>query len=545
MFSPLDLFARKRKGNPIPPTNYVAPAASFRFAAPSQPPATVNSWGTWLKAQPAPVFKPGHRLQRLSTYLYGFSQEYNLALDMAERWGYGLNVGYGKNIDAVVIDAALANPNLNDGKLLKLAIQDPVRYPVAASVGQRFPEAADVPDGYPKNSSGQVYRTREWSPEAPPAAVQAAIDYKLYGLKKIVEAGARVLPIQDGGEEGIPVPAEAPGAYTNDPVIMAAKGSMSWVDYISLRKGQLHKKIFDAVKALVPNRESYIYYPSWANPFANIPDINLSTWSYQDIITISDVPAGSVYFRDVATTQNGMGNPAIRQNAYYDQLTHWLAAVGEQIASSRPLSYSYVSAGYGRGENPIVFENRYFLPIKSYKGFLKCLYASGNVGAVAAYFSPDCTHDNPQYTPYNPAAIPSWLEQQMALGEVHARMSWFDEYILDGDLLPGVGSSVVKSYTPPYELPCYRRIGSLYAQETGVRTLVRKLRSANKWLVVTWAYEQVAPDNISVVDGAPKNVYIRDIPGVETMEFLARPEGSIYTIDKSSGSTVVTYHDPE
>lgn len=530
---------RFSRTNPKTPT----PSAivnDFQFLAATA--TAANSWGTWLQTQPAPKAKPGHKLLPLSLYIYGYEQEYALALDLTERWGYALNAGYGRDQNNAIADSKLANPVTAKGKLLKLAKTDPVKYPLASVVAQKYPEPSVVPEGYLRDAAGNVIG--DWSPEATPAAMTAAVNFKMANIRQLKAEGYQISTIYDGGETGLSVPGS--GNYNADPRVATARGSEDIVDYISRRKGEHQRLFYQAVKADAPERAVYIHYPNVANPYANVPDARLSNWNYDQMFNIGDKPSGSVYFRDFFTPYSGMGNPAIRDRAYYDQLTHFSGAVSEQISGyGQALTYNFVSAGWfhtdAQGNLLPVNQDQFFISIKSYKGFLKCMYALGSLGQTGGYFSKDCAIGESTYPAYNPNAVPHWLEQQTALGEVHARMSWFDEFIVNGDLLPGVGAHPVKSYVPSMELPTYNKIGSFYTKDSRTRAFVRKLKNSNQWLVVLWSFEQ--PNGEAVIDGDSVSVYVRDIPGVETLQFLSRPQGSIYTIDKTGSNTIVTHQD--
>jgi hypothetical protein len=528
---------KKRSGSLLPPNP--TPSGSFAFAGGGTI-SNPSSWGKWLQNQPAPSARPNHRLHHLTCYVRGFEAEYDISLDLAERWGYALNVGYVKNIDRSIADAAVSSPVTVSGKLLKLAIANPSRYPIAGALEQKFPGADSTPEGYLRDAGGSVIGA--WSPAATPSAMLAATNYKLDYLRKLTAAGARIVTIYDGGETGLGVSGSDPaGNYGRDPRVVADKSpNETWVQYISRKKGVQLRQFFGAVKSIVPNRESYVYYVSAANPYVNIPANDQTNWDYNQIFNVGDLPSGSVYYRDYFTAASGMGNDAVVDRAYKSQLTHWTAAVAEQIQNyGQTTSYNFVSGGFGHTtDTGVPIPGDFLMSILSYKGFLKCMYATGQIGGVAGYFSEDADPELPQYTPFNAANPPHWLLQQQALGEVHARFSWLDDYILDGDLLPGIDSHPVKPSLPSYELPTYNKLSIFFIRNSGIRCFVRKLRSASKWLIVLWV-----PETPNGSTGSDLSIWIRDIPTVEAIELMARGQGSIYTIDRTSGSTVITQQD--
>lgn len=502
---------------------------------------TANSWGKWVMSQPAPIFKPGHRLTRLSSYIWDQWFEYDLAKDLADRWGYVLNVGYGVDFANAIAQGQTTNPTSDRGKLCKLAITDPTRYPIGAGIRQEYPPMTQTPNAYILD--GNNVRHNDYSPEASAADLLVATNFKLESLRAFKAAGMRIDVVYDGGENGLQVPVNAPAIYGIDPVVVAAKGNDSWQTYVSRKKAEHQKLIYDAVKADVPNRSVYVYYPNGANAYANIPDAGLYGWDYDQMFNIGDKPSGSVYFRDNFSGLSGMGNPTIRVASYYDQLTHHLTAVAEQIyLYGKKNSYDFVSGGWGRSN--ISEPPAYIYPDLSYKGFLKCMYALGSVGLVAGHFSLDGSVTGAGYPAYSGSVQPSWLKQYLAAGEIHARMSWFDDFIIEGDLVAVPGSNDrIKPWAPNFEQPVSVKIGANYVLTAKHRCFARKLPNINRWMVVVWANEQPGANN-TVVDGTTETVYIRQLEGVEPIELVSRPQGSIYIIDKTTATTTVTLQDP-
>lgn len=505
-----------------------------------------TTWGQWLKNQPAPVAKPNHKLDRLTIYFATTDQEYDISLDLFDRWGYALNVGYGANHEAIIADAKSTTPVLIAGRLLKLAINDPNKYPVAMGVSQIW--YVDEPftqntrilkEAYLRNAAGDVIGG--WSPEATPYAMGISVDYKCSPLAAMQALGINITNIYDGGERGLHVAGETPDAdFGRDPRVVAARGSEDWVNYISRKKGEHTRLTYQRIKEISPNRSTYVYYPISGTPYSAIPGARVYGYNYDQMRNSQDVPNGSVYWRDVAVTAAGMGNPGITDRLYLDQFSHFLEAVAEQIVVyGQTLTYNFVSAGLISGDSPNKPANYYFLPIPSYKGFLKCMYATGQKGAIAGYFSEDCRPGHPTYPAYDVNKPPHWLLQEMALGEVHARFSWLDDYIFDGDLLPGVGAGRIKKQLPPFEFAATRKAGDFYAPIPEVRVIVRKRKLQDSWLVVLWSPEVGSPTT-AVTTGLDQLVYVNTIPGLPPIQFVAGGEGSIYTVVKTSAGITTT-----
>ena len=506
---------------------------------------TPTSWGQWLKNQPAPRSKPGHKLDHLTIYTSGNFQEYDLSLDLNQRWGYALNVGYCNDYERTIADAKLPTPVTTSGKLLRLAIDDPAKYPVALATTQiwyrdePYTQASKMlKEAYLRDAAGNVIG--DWSPEATPLAMSISIEFKCAPLVAMQALGINVTNIYDGGERGLHITGDTPNAsFGLDPRVVAARGSEDWVQYISRKKGEHLRLLYNRIKEIFPNRTNYVWYSACGSPFSAIPGARNYGYLYSEINNVHDLPSGSWYWRDTAISSAGMGNPSITDRAYFDVFTHWMEAVEEQeVQYHQTASYNFVSAGTLNGGNPAYF----FLPIPSYKGFLKCMYATGQRGAVAGYFADDVDPRSANYPAFNPSTPPHWILQQMALGEVHARFTWLDEYILDGDLLPGVGSGKIKSYLPPYEFTANKKVGDFYAPIPDIRVLVRKRKQQDKWLVVLWAAEQGTP--LTAVTTSPdKLAWVKDIPGLPPIEFTASGEGSIYTVVRTDGNLVITRMD--
>ena len=543
MFDIPKRFNLKKKSLPVAPLTL----NGYALIPPKNPP-TANSWGTWLQNQPAPYFKPGNRLYPLTTYLYGARQEYALALDQAERWGYALNIGYGRDYPITYADAATTNPVTNDGKLLRKAIINPMKYSVAGVVLQGYPSTSQAPEGYLRDSGGTVISS-DWSPEATPASIGVAVAERMDALRKLKALGVNISVVYDGGETGLHPPgANAQSFYGRDPRVLAAKGNLSWPDYISQRKGMQTKRFAEEVAALLPDRKVYGFYTALANPYSTIPGVEDSGWDYKYMQYACDVPTGSVYYKDFFANKAGMTNPQITDRAYSDQLSHFRSAVTEQInIFKKPISYNFVSAGYkhidpagdptGAAAEVAGQPNPYYMSIGAYKGFLKCMYALGSAGHVAGYFSNDVAYGDSSYTPYNPNSVPHWLLQQTSLSDVHARFSWFEDFIFEGDLVPSPSTDNLKPNLPSYEYPTYTLQAGFYIRNSA-RAFVRKLRGYDRWLIVL-----CTPELVNGNPGSDLDVVLKDLAAVGPLILKSRGIGSIYTVALDQGKVTKQHED--
>ena len=152
-----------------------------------------------------------------------------------------------------------------------------------------------------------------------------------------------------------------------------------------------------------------------------------------------------------------------------------LNAFGYATTFGKSLGYHWVNGGYRRTDHP----NDGFGDIERYYGFLKSAYTVGMVGAVAGYFELPAEGMDPTFSSDNP---PHWLEQVETLGQVHAEFSYLEDFLRNGDLLPGPNMNERNPDQPNYEF---------YSGHTNTRVLVRKLRDANRWLISAWAADGV------------------------------------------------------
>jgi hypothetical protein len=146
-----------------------------------------------------------------------------------------------------------------------------------------------------------------------------------------------------------------------------------------------------------------------------------------------------------------------------------------------------------------------------YTGLLKCLYVAGMVGGNAGYYAyPQGGFD----VAFDATAPPHWIGQMIAFGRVHAFFSHLEDYIRDGDLLPGPEMHVWSRKQPAYEFP---------AGDPDVRVLVRKRKDQPAWLVAAWA-----------AGGATRAVTVV-VPDAGKVTFIARPGGSVYVVRRQKG----------
>jgi hypothetical protein len=161
-------------------------------------------------------------------------------------------------------------------------------------------------------------------------------------------------------------------------------------------------------------------------------------------------------------------------------------------------------------------------------GFLKCLYTSGMIGAVAGYFEyPTGTNasifgENGFAGSFPASTPPHWLLQIIVLAHVHALFSHLEAFLYQGDLLPGPGRHYLSEDQPACELP---------TGDPAVHVLVRKVRARDEWLITAWA-----------ADGPDREASMT-IPVLGQVKILARASGAVYHATNLHGKIHATLLD--
>jgi len=453
-----------------------------------------------LQAAEKPHFRAGHTLPPLTRW--GWTLPYEVRVELCENWGYGLEFGgYVGPEEAARLD----DPNSLESRLCALTASDPKRYPLFVLTSR----ALDKPVGDPwcRDAEGNLIDGKEvWSPEAPEAVFEEAAERMAAPLRKIREK-APIAIILNGGEYALSVYGHHGTVWERDPKVMAAKGDRDWFDYISERKTHQEMFITRACKAAVsyppaplpseggkgrgrggvgagaPTYEAmYLYYPTEACAHANrYGGWNTWTWDYKYFRTVSDIPNTSIYYKHFNDGWTG-GN---------DMLTQALNATAQQISFGNPLSYNWMNAGWPReslGEAAIGDPEHYM-------GYLKCYYTAGMIGGVAGYFSVPKEDD------------PHWLWQMTVLSHCHALFSHLEDFLRNGDLLPGPDKHRWTKDLPAYEFP---------TGDPDARVVARKHRERKEWLVTAWA-----------AGGEDRKVSV-EMPELGKVELQARKCGSVY-----------------
>jgi hypothetical protein len=436
----------------------------------------------YLKRLKAPNFKRGHTLPPLARF--GGTIPFEARVELADLWGYALDWGGYATPQNV---ARISDPNSEEAKIIALAASQPDRYKLSVVLDHELPITPETI--WLHNDRGELIDGKKiWSPEAPVVALKAAAKLRIDPLKQISQR-APIAVVLNGGEYGLGVPASLISACERDPKVVSAKGNRDWFNYISERKAYQESFITKAVRKIVPDRSIYVYYPADSNPHRErYGGWNQWCYDYKYMRSISDYPSSSTYFQEYNSGWTGD----------MDILTEVLNSVGQQIKFGDPLSYNWVCSGWMRGKTPVFGE------IDRYMGFLKCYYTAGTIGAIAGYFDYPPGGFAASFPASNP---PNWLQQMTVLSRVHALFSYLENYLRQGDLLPGPAKHRWSKDTPAYEFP---------TKDPDLRVVARKHRQKSEWLIAAWA-----------ASGTPRQVAVT-IPHLGRVSLLARPTGSVY-----------------
>jgi len=442
-----------------------------------------------LRETPRPQFRQGHTLLPLSRW--GWAMPYDVRVELTEHWGYALEFGAASARSVRKLD----DPESVASKLCALAASDPKRYPLCVLTDRPFFSKdfrAGLPDeAWCRDAQGRVIEKphKRLSPEAPDAIFAKAGALAAEPLAKIRQE-APIAILLNGGEYPLGVIGFSLETWQQDPRVLAAKGDKSWFDYISQRKGHQERIISDAIRRAVPDRVLYLYYHTSGCPHRHrTADWWRWAWDYQYMEPVSDIANISVYYMQFNTGWTGR----------YDMLTQVFNAVGRDVQLGQPLSYNWLCAGWEQKKlGPEAFSD-----MPHYMGFLKCYYTSGMVGGVAGYFS----FPKGGFGADLGDEMPSWLAQQVVLAHAHALFSRVDDFLRQGDLLPGPDKHRWSKDQPACEFP---------TGDPDARVLARRHRKRDEWLLTAWA-----------AGGRDRSVTVT-IPDLGPVTLLARDCGTVY-----------------
>ena len=466
----------------------------------------------WLKSQPKPKFRAGHTLPLLTRFAWDMDDAVRVAL--AEDWGYALEFG---PADPDRVERALNEPESREGKLLAVAISDPKRYPLCITTSREMPQSP-VPEVWTRDVQGKFVAENElsleettWNPKlktvlspmAPDSFWQEAGELSAAPIRKL-RAKCPIAIVLNTGEYNLGVAGFWKPVWEKDPAIMKAKGEKPWLDFISERKAHGQGIITKAERDAAPDRQLYIYYTAGGGTHRSINVDDVWSYSWAAFKGVSDLPSNESYYSHI---NSGWTGPQ-------DMLTMILNAASLEIAGGRPLSYNWLSGGW-EGE-----KGHSHADIARWRGFLKCYYTAGMIGGNAGYY---------QYLgrdgfskPFAPAQPPHWLQQITTVAHVHAAFSHHEDFLRNGDLLPGPDRHRISKDSPAFEFP---------TGDKNVRVLARKHRQRAEWLLTAW-----------VADGDAREVAVT-IPDLGEIKLQARPDGTVYLATLKGGQLSLTKTD--
>ena len=473
----------------------------------------------WLDAQPKPAFKAGHTLPRLTRY-GSECMPLVTGKPLAKDWGYALEfTQFVTDLEAV---ARIDVPGSREAQTVALALAEPDVYKLNVATTQAIPFENVQPSAYTRDVAGNILSAQgisadgtKWggvgpliSLEAPDSLWEAAGELRAAPLRALVARGIPIDSIHNGGESGLGIPGFAQDVWNKDPVIGAAIGASQWgpgsmYNHASAKKGNSELIIARITKAAVPKRGFFNYYCAGGGTHRN-QDWAVDAWGprWQHTRGTNDIPSNEAYFPTTKFT----GNRNILLLA--------LNATSLEIATGDTLSYNWISGGW---DGDIADNGRW-------AGFLKCYYTAGMIGSNTGVYGGGHRRDFTFVAPFPQDKPPFWLTQLIATSHVHALFSQLEDYVRNGDLLPGPARHGISPDEPAYEFP---------TGDDTARVLVRKHRKQASWLITAWA-----------ADGDDRTVPIY-VPELGQLNVDARAVGSVYTANLRNGKVAMVRHDNE
>ena len=475
----------------------------------------------WLRTQPRPNFREGHRLPRLTRF--GGALPLDARKELAAHWNYTVEFGSVSGGACYITEEVVAKLNdrrSDEAQMAAWALADPHTYPLSVICNRSLP-ARLPPETWTHDSAGNVIQAEaghEWhpgvntlfSPEAPDEVWQAAGDLRAGPLRALVARGLPIAIVLNGGEYGIGLPGAMQKFWEQDPAIVAAKGERTWAEYGAQRKGRSEKIIAESMRAAVPKRGFYIYYTAGGGTLRNkFPGVEDWSVDFDSIKDASDLPSNELYhhyFNDGFT-------------GTFDMLTLALNAVAKEISAGRTHSYNWVSGGWTEPgktpETPTVAGPADQAPIPRWTGFLTCCFTAGMMGCNAGYYADPPGGYAAAFAAENP---PHWLRQLSAVAHAQGRMSHVEDLLREGDLLPGPDRHRISRADPAYEFP---------TGDPTARVLVRRHNQRPEWLLTAWA-----------AAGEAREVTVT-VPDLGEVQLLAMPEAAVYRAVIEDGAAVL------
>jgi hypothetical protein len=513
-----------------------------------------------------PAFKKGHTLPPLTYASCTWSNPNEVAFEteLVEKYGYA----YSLHRATAYWNGLLKNPGSDVAQKVAKNKANPSRYKLFTSVmrplwvweeGRSTPYDTYLTVELPKRCPGcspslltadsKLPQSVTFSPAADPKYYDLVGDDTAVELMPYKQQNIPLSVVLNLAEDGVGLSqGDCHGHHwETDPAIVADLksvlkvssvppcGTEAWARYASNRIARTNQRITDKVLAALPPGALYVRY----RVEGNLNRGRYASWYdyapfYEDTKNNSALPSMSAYYAGDEPPYLHWDDSAWDPNT--DMLTGTLASVAWQIKEGSPLSYNWVSGGWPTATHKEVST------IDRYTGYLKALYLAGNIGAVASWWSPGLWQAasgwscNPDSVLAEPNKIPDGIGQMVALGEVHALFSHFEDFLRNGTLVPGPGvhrftvKSPASEQVPAYELNCDPTT-KLCDQK--LRVLARKHASKSEWLVVAFA-----------ASGNDQDVTVT-LPGAGSISVRCRAGGSLYHVVATAGAPTVTLIDED
>ncbi|MBY0392008.1 MAG: cadherin-like domain-containing protein, partial [Novosphingobium sp.] len=530
----------------------VTPAADGR----ANLPAEILSAGEYLRSDHVirPVFNPDTKLDALTTFGWKISDP-DGPTALSDIWGYAAEIG---SQDALPLTVGSTSggweqlldrlKQVPDAKVRVYLNRDIGFYDLVTNKWHDAPAEVQAAaaklytQGY--GSDGKLNGSRVWNYLAPQSAIDTVTKYwasKIAALEKALAAVShKVDYVIDQGEWGPGTAGSDIFTFTYNPELRAyldanylidpsapaagTDGLLRWdlFKFSSEVAARVHGSVLDAVKAVTPGLDEFIYY---ANGGAQDRGRYGGYWA-----AVHDRAIVGDKLSTIATAEAYFGSFNWGWTGEENIVRKLLNGVAQQIVfAGQETAYNWVTSGW---RDDLATDAQH----KSYAGFLKLLYITGQTGANAGYYDDNIVaRDGGDI---QTGDTPDFLDQATILGQVHAAFTWLDDFILDGHLVAGPDRHYYSKDLPAFELPVYDQGKLVDLVTQPVHALARINAAGDKLLVSVWAAD--ANDRNVTVDLASAG-----IAGVGKVDLLARQAGTIYIVEVKDGKPVATLLDTD
>jgi hypothetical protein len=530
-----------------------------------------------LNALPSPVFRRGHRLPPLSfggfphlAFNFVCAEKYRFALhiggpvpfwaDLAERY---------RDRPAEIIEAAAADPETYRISMNLLGYDGFYDCERQARIRARHPSIAmHRSDGSVWGDPAGCYA---FSPLGTAEAwVDFANDARIPEYTRAIgdaaaSHGARISVVNDLGEWGIDFPNigearwsdptfemwETSANFWQDAAIRAAWGPLpSSESYgraiierahhgVSEGKGVAQGAITGLFVDALGEDVLYTHYLAGPAPHTGrFAEWGQVAWDHAKLRAHGANHPDDVYSQGMYYGDNNEGGLGVMWTASdpggarsNDHFTHALASAANAIAAGSPHGYLWISPRGRRAPD--------FVDPEEIFGFLKAYYALSMIGGPFFFEQFDYAETNPDQTT-GVATMPRWMETIVAMGEVHALYSHFDDDLLDGRALVNAHGDKhrFQRWTEPFDLyeqyaypPGAEFRGPNDASPTvdsTVRVVARANAAGDAWLVAGWA-----------AAGPEREVDVELPAPLGRTRLSFRRSGNVYRLYRDGANTVV------